>query len=146
MKDKSRIHEMAEAFFICTTCICILQGILGMMLYPTEKLTYDAFLVPPLFGVFSVLFGIVTWSKEEQTIKQVLIRRAMHLILIEVMVFGVNYLAGNRFPLTESVILAIGIAVVFVTVYVITWLFDRKSAREFNDKLKEYQENRNLVY
>lgn len=140
MKDKSRIHEMAEAFFVCTTCICILQGVLGMILYPAEQLTYDAFLVPPLFGVVSVLFGIVTWSKEEQTIKQVLIRRAIHLVLIEVMVFGVNYFAGNRFPLAEAVFLAMGIAVVFVMVYVITWLGDRKSAREFNDKLKKYQE------
>ncbi len=140
MKDKSRIHEMAEAFFVCTTCICILQGTLGMVLYPTEQLSYAAFLVPPLFGLFSVLFGIVTWSKEEQTIKQVLIRRVIHLILIEVMVFGVNYFAGNRFPPTESVILAIGIAIVFVMVYVITWISDSKSAREFNDKLKKYQE------
>lgn len=140
MKDKSGIREMAEAFFVCTTCICILQGILGMMLYPTEQISYDAFLVPPLFGLLSVLFGIVTWSKEEQTIKQVLIRRAIHLALIEAMVFGVNYFAGNRFPLAEAVILAIGIAVVFVAVYVITWLSDRKSARDFNDKLKKYQE------
>ena len=140
MKDKSRIREMAEAFFVCTTCICILQGVLGMMLYPAEQISYDAFLVPPLFGFLSVLFGIVTWSKEEQTIKQVLIRRAIHLVLIETMVFGVNYFAGNRFPLAEAVILAIGIAVVFVAVYVITWLSDRKSARDFNDKLKKYQE------
>ena len=110
MKDKSRIREMAEAFFVCTTCICILQGVLGMMLYPAEQISYDAFLVPPLFGFLSVLFGIVTWSKEEQTIKQVLIRRAIHLVLIETMVFGVNYFAGNRFPLAEAVILAIGIA------------------------------------
>lgn len=140
MKDKSRIREMAEAFFVCTTCICILQGILGMLLYPEDKLTYDAFLVPPIFGVASVLFGIVTWSKEEQTVKQVLIRRAIHLVLIEILVFGVNYLAGNRFPLAEAAILAIGIAMVFVLVYVITWLFDRKSAREFNENLKKYQE------
>lgn len=139
MRDKSKIREMAEAFFVSTTCICILQGILGTMLYPDDKLPYDAFLVPPLFGLFSVLLGIVTWSKEEQTVKQVLLRRALHLLLIEVMVFSFNYLAGNRFLLLHAVLLAGGIAIVFVAVYVITWLSDRKSARDFNAELKKFQ-------
>lgn len=139
MRDKSKIREMAEAFFVSTTCICILQGILGTMLYPDDKLPYDAFLVPPLFGLFSVLLGIVTWSKEEQTVKQVLLRRTLHLLLIEVMVFSLNCLAGSRFPLWHAVLLAGGIAIVFVAVYVITWLSDRKSARDFNAELKKFQ-------
>lgn len=139
MRDKSKIREMAEAFFVSTTCICILQGILGTMLYPDDKLPYDAFLVPPLFGLFSVLLGIVTWSKEEQTVKQVLLRRTLHLLLIEVMVFSLNCLVGNRFPLWHAVLLAGGIAIVFVAVYVITWLSDRKSARDFNAELKKFQ-------
>jgi len=55
------------------------------------------------------------------------------------MVFSLNYFAGNRFPIWHAVLLAGGIAIVFVSVYVITWLSDRKSARDFNAELKKFQ-------
>ena len=38
-----------------------------------------------------------------------------------------------------SVTLAFSVAAVFVAVYVVMWLNDRKSAALFNEKLKEYQ-------
>lgn len=139
MKYKSKLSEMLIAFFVCTACITILQGALGMLFFPKEQLGYDAFLTPPIFGAISILFGVVTWSKKELSVKQVLVRRGIHLLLIEGMVFGLNYLVGNIFPLKESVVLAVGIAAVFVAVYVILWINDKRSADSFNQKLKEYQ-------
>lgn len=141
MNEKSKLSELIMSFCICTTGITILEGVLGMLLYPDEMITYKAFFSPPLFALFSVLLGVVTWSKKELSVKQVLIRQLLHLVLIEVMVFGTNYLAGYVFPLTISLILAVGIAVVFVAVYVILWLLDRRSAMLFNAKLKQYKES-----
>lgn len=139
MQSKSKISEALIAFCVCTACITILQGVLGMLFYPEEKLGYEAFLTPPLFGLFSVILGVVTWSKKELSVKQVLIRRAIHLLLIEGMVFGLNYVAGNRFSIVVNLTLAFGIAVVFVAVYLILWINDKKSADLFNQKLKEFQ-------
>lgn len=48
--------------------------------------------------------------------------------------------AGNIFTPMVSVILAVGVAVVFVTVYFVLWLLDRKSAKLFNQQLKQFQE------
>ena len=139
MQSKSKISEALIAFCVCTACITILQGVLGALFYPDEKLGYDAFLTPPLFGLFSVILGVVPWSQKELSVKQVLIRRAIHLLLIEGMVFGLNYVVGNRFSIVVNLALAIGIAVVFVTVYLILWINDKKSADLFNQKLKEFQ-------
>lgn len=139
MQSKSKISEALIAFCVCTACITILQGVLGMLFYPEEKLGYEAFLTPPLFGLFSVMLGMVTWSKKELSIKQVLIRRTIHLFLIEGMVFGLNYLAGNSFSVPVTMALAFGIAVIFVAVYLILWINDKKSAALFNQKLKEFQ-------
>ena len=139
MQSKSKISEALIAFCVCTACITILQGVLGMLFYPEEKLEYEAFLTPPLFGLFSVILGVVTWSKKELSVKQVLIRRAIHLLLIEGMVFGLNYVVGNRFSIVVNLTLAFGIAVVFVAVYLILWINDKKSADLFNQKLKEFQ-------
>ena len=139
MNQKSKVVELLIDFCVCTTCITLLEGILGVLFFPDLQLTYEAFFSPPLFGVLSVLLGFVTESKKELTVKQVLIRRMIHLLLIEGMVFGLNFLAGVVFPTIVSITLALGIAVVFVMVYVIIWLNDRKSAVMFNQKLKEYQ-------
>lgn len=139
MNQKSKVVELLIDFCVCTTCITLLEGILGVLFFPDLQLTYEAFFSPPLFGGLSVLLGFVTESKKELTIKQVLIRRMIHLALIEGMVFGLNFLAGVVFPTIVSITLALGIAIVFVMVYLIVWLNDRKSAVMFNQKLKEYQ-------
>lgn len=139
MKGNSKFVEELMAFCVCTACITILQGTLGLIFYPEDRFGYEALLTAPIFGALSVLCGVVTQSKKELSVRQVLFRRLIHLLLIEGMVFGLNYIAGATFSVVASVILALGIAVVFVMVYVILWLDDRRSAADFNERLKEYQ-------
>lgn len=139
MKYKPKMFELLIDFCVCTTCITLLEGVMGMLFFPDQEIYYDAFFSPPLFGTLSVLLGFVTNSKKELTVKQVMFRRVLHLLLIEGLVFGLNYLAGVVFPPVIGIALALGIAVVFVMVYVITWINDQKSAEDFNQKLKEFQ-------
>ena len=97
---------------------------------------------PPIFGFFSVLFGLVTKSKKELSVKQMLFRMALHLLLIEIMVFGLNYLSGLPFEPVVVVVLALSIAVIFAAVYLVMWMNDRRSAVLFNERLKLYQSGR----
>lgn len=138
MKKEFWIESMM-AFFVCTACICILEGIMGVIFMPDLQLDYGAFFSPPLFGLLSVVFGLITESKKELSVRQVLVRRAIHLALIEGMVFGINYLTGNIFEPVVVVVLALAIAVVFCMVYVVLYVNDSRNAKEFNEKLKEYQ-------
>lgn len=145
MKYKEKIVEELISFCICTTCITLLEGIMGVIFFPDVMMDYGAFFSPPLFGALSVLLGVVTVSKKELTVKQVLIRRGVHLLLIEIMVFGLNYLAGVIFTPIINVTLALGIAIIFIMVYVIIWLNERKSACIFNEMLKVYQEKEQIL-
>ncbi len=139
MKNKERLHEMLMSFFVCTTCITILEGTIGMLVYPQVKLGYDAFFSPPIFGAFSVLFSLVNYSRKELSIRQVLFRRLIHLLMIEALVFGLNYACGTIFEPFAGVLLAVSIAVVFVAVYALLWFMDSRSAQQFNRELKRYQ-------
>jgi len=139
MKERSIFAEELISFCICTTCITILEGIMGMMFYPKQVLYYDAFFSPPMFGLFSVLLGLVTYSRKELNVKQVIFRRILHLFLIELMVFTVNFVVGVSYPLHVLITLAVLIAVVFVLVYVILWINDTWDARRLNRKLRDYQ-------
>lgn len=139
MKSKSRLAEPMMAFFVCTACITILEGTVGMIFFPEKRFGYEAFFSPPVFGSFSTLFGLVTRSKKELSVKQILLRRIIHLLLIEGMVLGLNYRAGIIYEPLVFWVLALSIAVVFVTVYAVMWINDQRSAALFNEKLKEYQ-------
>lgn len=139
MRIKTMISEFMMAFFVCTACITILEGVIGMLFFPKMRFGYDAFFSPPIFGFFSVLFGLVTKSRKELSVKQMLFRMAIHLLLIEILVFGLNYLSGMVFEPLVRVVLALSIALIFAAVYLVMWINDRKNAVLFNEKLKLYQ-------
>lgn len=131
--------EFMMAFFVCTACICILEGILGMLFFPEQRFGYDAFFSPPLFGFLSVLCGIVTHSKRELSMREVVARRVVHLLLIELIVFGLNYAAGTIFSTALGIVLALAIAVIFAAVYAVLYINDKRSAVLFNEELRKYQ-------
>ena len=94
-----------------------------------------------VFAFFSVGFGLVTRSRKELSIRQVIARHILHLALIEAFVFGVNYLSGVLFSWKIGIALALAIAIIFAMVYTVMYMNDRKSAALFNEKLKQYQED-----
>ena len=139
MKNRNSFTEFVIVFFIITACITILEGILGVLFMPDMRFGYEAFFSPPLFGFLSALSGLVTKSSKELTMKQVLFREFLQLVLIEIMVFGLNYLCGTTFDMKLNMTLAISIALVFVVVYFVIWLNDQRSAKLFNEQLKAFQ-------
>lgn len=139
MRIRNEMAELLTAFFICTTCITLLEGVVGMLFFPEEKFGYEAFFSPPLFAFFSTLFGLVVKSKKELSVKQVIFRRFLHLLMIEALVLGLNHAAGRNYTPLALFTLIFSIAIVFVSVYFFVWLNDRRSAALFNEKLKQYQ-------
>lgn len=127
------------AFCSITTGLCIAEGVLGIILLPDERLSFSAFLIPPAFGLLTVLTGLVMESRRELSAKQTLLRMFIQLLLIEGEVFGVNFLLGNHFTPVQAGIVAIEIAGIFVFVYFVMWLNGRYVAGEFNRRLAALQ-------
>lgn len=144
MKNRGLGMQFMLVFFIVTACVTILSGILGMVFMPDVRFGYEAFLSPPIFGFLSALSGVVTKSRKELSVGQMLFREFLQLLLIEVMVFGVNYVFGTTFTWELNITLALSIAVIFILVYVIMWLNDQRSAVAFNAKLVEFQKNQEM--
>ena len=146
MKDKhvvfikEKVTEAIMSFFVITAAICILEGILGVLFVPEEQLNYKAFFTPPLFALLSVLCGIVTIAKREFSMKQAIVRKIIHLILIELMVFGINYMEGYVFSPLLNVVLMLGIGCIYALVCIVLYLNDRRIATLFNLELKKFQQ------
>lgn len=139
MKNKFNFAELWMTFWVSTSCITILEAILGVIFLPDERFGYEAFFSPPVFGLLSTAAGIVMYSHRELSVRRVLIRKVLYLLIIEAMVFGLNYAHGHSYPFMTALALAVGIFLVFFAVHLILWINDRRSASLFNERLKEFQ-------
>ena len=129
-------------FFNVTACVTTAQGIVGTLLWPEARFGFDAFLFPPLFGILSVLSNVVLISKKELSMGQMAVRMFLQLLVIEVMVFSVNILAGSSENYTPAIciLLSGAVAGIYGVVHVIMWLNDRRAAKAFNERLRRFQE------
>ena len=130
------------SFFIIVTLVNIAIFLSGMILAPDEKIGYTAFIVPVIDGVLGIIPGLVMYSKRELSVKQMAVREVIQLISIELIIFlfmfGFSGVSAEQVP---RLIVVIGsVAVVFVAVKVIMYLFDFRTARRMTDELKLFQE------
>lgn len=141
MRKNNQFTELFMIFIVVTACITIGEGIIGVIFLPNATISYWAFFSPPIFGILSTILGLVTYSKKEMSVRQAIIRKVIHLILIEMLVFIVNIVAGadKMFSMSLRVALGIAIALIYVSANLILWMNDRRSAIEFNEQLKRFQ-------
>ena len=138
-KNRGFLARLPVSVCVITTGITLLEGVLGSLFLPEQRLPFTAFLVPPVFGLLTALTGLVVESRRELTKRQMLFRMAMQLVLIETMIFGVNHLTGRFYSLKISAAMALGILAVFVFVYLMMWFNESRTASAFNRKLARWQ-------
>ena len=138
---KERIREIAGSYFISVTLINIAIFATGMLFRPEQTFGYEAFLSPLLFGSLTVIPTLILYSKKELTVRQLLFRKAIQLLLDIVIVIGVLF--GGKALNKETIIAAVGVAVsiivVFAAVHGIEWLLAKKTARQLNEQLEAFQ-------
>lgn len=139
MKNKNIVIELVMVFFTCTSLITIGTGIIGTIYLKEASLSYSAFFGPPVIGFISSLLGFINYSKKELTVARIILRRGIHLLLIEGMIFGLNYLSGVTFTLKFAIIIAVLIMLIFVLVHVIIWINDKRMSDIFNKELENFQ-------
>ena len=144
---KEYIRETAGSYFISVTLINVAVFVTGSIFRPDERFGYDAMLTPLVYGAFTMLPTLIMYSKKELTIKQTLCRKAvqllMDIVIIIAVVFGGQEL--TRENVLAAVAVAASIAVVFVVVHLIEWLFAEKTARVLTEQLGEFQKRNSEI-
>ena len=133
------IKKILIGFFVSVTCISVVMAVVGILFVPDARFGYEAFFSPILFGVIAIVPSLVTYSKEELSLKQTIIRKIIHFILIEVLILLVLYLEGGLTGVGVTISLAVSILVIDLTVHLVLWINDRRIANELNLGLKDMQ-------
>lgn len=138
---KDRIREIAGSYFISVTLINLVIFAAGMLFRPEETFGYKAFLTPLLYGLLTAIPTAILYSEKELTIRQLLLRKAIQL-LMDIVIVDALMLAGsglNRETLTTAAIVSVSVIAVFAAVHGIEWLLARKTARQLTDQLAAFQ-------
>ncbi len=139
---KERIREILSSFFISVTLINVGIFILGEVFRPEQRFGYEAYIYPLIYGAIGVIPTCLVTIKKELSIKQVIIRKCMQLLLLIVLLLAFMF-AGNPVD-AETLSVAGGVALSIVLIYilvnVIIWLMDSRTARIMTEDLMRFQE------
>ena len=141
-KRKELLIHALRVYTLLVTLITILLIILGKLLDRDRVFSYEAFLSPLLYALIGTAATVATRSDKELSIRDLIIRKAISLLLIECAIIFIA-LNADSIPTEKSWVipgLALGIFVVFVLAHVILYFADRKEAEKLNADLARYQE------
>lgn len=138
MTKKEFAIKLLNMFFIVTTLITIVMGVMGLIWERDRLLTYEVMFSPVIIGFISVLPSIVMYSKKELTLRQIVIRKVLHLFLLEIELIAFSKIMG----IWNEVIglpFVISILIVAVLVQVFLWLVGVQRANTITNELKAFQ-------
>lgn len=134
--------KVLMGFFIATTCIGAAMAILGLLFEPDVRFGYQGLFSPMFYGALTMLPSLVTYSKRELPVREALIRKFLELILIEFIVLLIVYTGGSLTSVSLAISLALSVCLIYMTVNLVLWISDRKTANAFNDALLKMQQAR----
>lgn len=141
MSGKEFFKDVLNTYFIVVTLVVVSTFLLGMIFQPDQQFGYEAFLSPLIYGFFGVLPMLIMYSKKELSIKQILVRKVIQLIVLEGILLFVGFYASGltikNLPTLTG--FALSVFIIYILVHVISFILDYNQASKMNESLKELQ-------
>ena len=142
MHGKEFVIELIRTYFSVVTLVNVVILIMGLQMAPDSRFGYDAFAAPLIYGAAGTLPYMVMYSKRELKVKELLFRKILQFILIEITVlFAAFYNHTEIWKKPEIIIsVAISILVIYVIASLIDWIQNSIFARQMTVELMKFQE------
>lgn len=143
MHGKEFILDCLRTFFTVVTLINAVMFVMGLYFMPENQFGYEAFAVPLLYGMAGTLPNVVMYSKRELKVGELIVRKVIQFILIEVFVlFAAFYDAGEQARTVEIVgSTAFSILLIYVLATLFDWLQNYLAAKQMTEQLMQFQGN-----
>ena len=133
------IKNVMNSFFISVAFICIGIAAVGSVFEPDKRFSYGGFLAPIIFGLAASLPSLVMYSRHELTVGEMIFRKLLHLLLLELTINGILFLTGALNSLSVTISLAVTIFIIHVAVNAVMYINDLRSAERINRGIREIQ-------
>ena len=146
-KRKELLIHALRLYTLLVTLITVMMIILGNLLDRGRVFSYDAFVSPLFYALIGTVATVVTRSDRKLSVRSLIIRKAVSLLLIEgaIILIALN---ADTIPTDQSWVLPgliLGVFVVFVLTHIILYLADQKEAKKISADLVRYQEKQEAV-
>ena len=141
MKGKELIRDMINTYFMLATMILVVMAVLGTHFMPEVRFGYEQFEAPLTYAAWGTLPNIILYSRRELTMKQMLVRKILQLVLVEVIVVKVA-LPVEAFKVENRALMISLVGCVFaiyVLTHIIAWYQDSITAKKMTEDLRVFQ-------
>lgn len=141
MTFKEFVVRRIQMFFFLVTMILLAQVVLGNIIEPNRTLYYKDFIGTFVMAGLCLLPTVVTYSKNELTLKQMIVRHIIQLVLIEgimltLAIIGIE--TSSQKPLSV-ILIAVSTAIIYVIAILIMWYRQYIESKKLNELLKKMQ-------
>jgi len=136
MEWKEFLKKSLIDFLIIQAGITLAIGIIGCIKQPTTDFHYAGFFVPFLYAFFCLLPSVVTYSSYELSIKQMIVRKVIQLLLIEGIVLLISYIVGALSDFLMGMIIAFVVVIIYILANFIDYYIARSNAYLMTKKVK----------
>lgn len=135
------IQKIILGFFVSFTLISLAMLVIGFIYEPDRQFGYEIFLSPLVFALVATLPSLLNYSSKELSLKETLVRKIIHLLLLEILIIGVLYISNIITSVDLLLSLGLTIAIIDVSVQIILYINDQRTAMMMNTQIKKYQLN-----
>lgn len=124
-----------------STLITIAVYLIGSAFDSEARFGYDALLTPIKYAALCLLPTLVMWSQHELSPKQILVRKALMLVLLEAVILFIAFTSPVIDTGSDKVILTLvgSVLVIFVLVNLFLWLQGSAEAKKLSRDLAAFQ-------
>ena len=141
-KWKELLIRALRLYTLLVTLIIVMMILLGSLLDRDRVFSYDAFFSPLIYALIGTAATVITRSDRELSVRSLIIRKAVSLLLIEGAIIFIA-LNAETIPTEKSWVipsLALGVFAVFVLTHIVLYIIDRKESEKLNADLARFQE------
>ena len=141
MEFKKFLVEKLTLFFMLSTLITFAVYLIGSAYDHDALFGYDALLAPLRYAAMCMLPTFVTWSRHELSVRQLLFRKALMILLLEGEILFMAFMSPSIDTGSRRVVLTLmaSVLVIFVLADLFIWLRDSLEAKKMNLDLEKFQ-------
>lgn len=140
MTIKEFLISRIQLYFLLVTLIFAVSMIIGMIFTPGQELYYYQLIGPFFLAALCVLSTFITYSRKEPTVRQVVLRNIIRLILIEGIVLTKIQPPEQENQVLFRILLAAAVLIVYLLASLMMWLRRVRQSGMMTEQLKILQE------
>ena len=140
MTIKEFLISRIQLYFLLVTLIFAVSMIIGMIFTPGQQLYYYQLIGPFFLAALCVLPTFITYSRKEPTVRQVVLRNIIRLILIEGIVLTQIQPPEQENQVLFRILLAAAVLIVYLLASLMMWLRRVRQSGMMTEQLKILQE------